>query len=180
MKRMETNNKMNATIQILSVKTEEGLRQIAGLASSIWAEAYAEILTKEQIDYMLKMMYDLPVLKHEMEEEDMQFRLICDGDVPVGFFAYAPYPGKPGAVKLHKLYLDSTYHGRGIGSLALRYVSDACREAGYKTLYLNVNKQNARALKAYERNGFVCCEKVVNDIGNGFVMDDFVMKKVLK
>ena len=45
---------------------------------------------------------------------------------------------------------------------------------------LSVNKRNAKAIAAYQKNGFGITESVVTDIGNGFVMDDFIMVNGLK
>jgi ribosomal protein S18 acetylase RimI-like enzyme len=53
------------------------------------------------------------------------------------------------------------------------------KNAGFAKLRLNVNKYNAKAIKAYQRNNFVTVESVKIDIGNGFFMDDFVMEKEL-
>lgn len=82
-------------------------------------------------------------------------------------------------MKLHKLYLDFSYHGRGIGSNALQYAIDVARKQGYRFLRLNVNKENENALRAYRRNGFQQVEAVKIDIGGGFFMDDFVMEIAL-
>jgi ribosomal protein S18 acetylase RimI-like enzyme len=38
-----------------------------------------------------------------------------------------------------------------------------------------VNKKNQKAIRAYERAGFVVAESVTNEIGAGFVMDDHRM-----
>ena len=46
-------------------------------------------------------------------------------------------------------------------------------------MYLTVNKGNLRAVRAYEKFGFVRTEEQVSDIGNGFVMDDFVYEFTL-
>jgi len=80
-------------------------------------------------------------------------------------------------MKLHKLYLLPEYHGRGIGALALKQVEELASSKGIQRLVLNVNKQNISGIRAYERAGWSCSEAVVNDIGRGFVMDDFVMSK---
>jgi len=82
-------------------------------------------------------------------------------------------------LKLDKLYLLPAFHGRGIGSLALRSLTECASDAGYGKIRLNVNKNNLRAIAAYTRNGFKKKESVKNDIGNGFFMDDYVMEKKL-
>jgi GNAT superfamily N-acetyltransferase len=78
-------------------------------------------------------------------------------------------------VKLHKLYLRPGQQGRGFAQQALAHVLELARTWGAARVILNVNKRNARALRAYERAGFSIIDAVVNDIGGGYVMDDFVM-----
>ena len=81
--------------------------------------------------------------------------------------------------KLHKLYLQPEWHGYGLGSRLLQHVEHEVRASGGRGLVLSVNKRNARAIAAYKRNGFIIAQSVVTDIGNGFVMDDYVMAKDL-
>ena len=40
-----------------------------------------------------------------------------------------------------------------------------------------VNKHNDLAIRAYRAKGFQTIDAVETDIGNGFVMDDFIMEK---
>ena len=49
-------------------------------------------------------------------------------------------------------------------------------EAG-RALVLAVNKANAQAISAYTKYGFHIRESVVQDIGGGYVMDDYFMLK---
>ena len=91
-----------------------------------------------------------------------------------GFAAYGPTAHEAN-VKLHKLYLDTSFHGRGLGSTMLGHVIDTCRERGFQTLELQVNKQNVKAIKAYERKGFEKAASVLKPVGDGFFMDDYVM-----
>lgn len=145
------------------------------LARQIWPGTYGKILTTGQIDYMIKMMYALPVLQKE-HLEGVSFDLIVDKTEPIGFISYGPYKLEPPTMKLHKLYLDFNYHGRGIGSMALQHVIAAAKQANYRWLRLNVNKNNAAALRAYKRNGFYQADSVKVDIGGGYFMDDYVME----
>lgn len=156
--------------------SREELPTVARLAEAIWPESYRGILDAEQIRYMLKMMYDLPVLEKEYGE-GICFDLIFDGGTPIGFASYGPcFEHGCGCAKLHKLYLTPSYHNRGIGSLTLQHVISEARKKGCKALHLNVNRHNAAAIRAYERNGFRKAQELLTDIGGGFVMDDFIME----
>ena len=124
----------------------------------------------------MEIMYAPAVMEKELAD-GYHFDIVCTDDLPAGYMVYSSYA--PETAKLHKLYLLSRYHGRGIGSAMLDHVANQTRKLGFKNLILNVNKHNVKAINAYERNNFTTIEAVKIDIGNGFFMDDFVMKKVL-
>ena len=158
--------------------TEADLPAIAELAGVIGRACYPGIISHAQIDYMLARMYALEVLHEEIRSQGIRYdRLLVNGEL-AGFAAYGP-TSEPGVMKLHKLYLLPEMLGRGLGSRLLQHVEREVRAGGARRLTLSVNKRNARAIKAYQRNGHVIAESVVTDIGGGFVMDDYVMAKDL-
>ena len=158
--------------------TEAGLPAISELAGVIWRACYPGIITSEQIDYMLARMYSLDVLRDEIRSQGIRYdRLLLDGEL-AGFASYGP-TSEPGVMKLHKLYLLPELHGRGLGSRLLQHVEGEVRAGAGRRLILSVNKRNAKAIAAYQRNGFRIVESVVTDIGGGFVMDDYIMAKEL-
>ena len=127
---------------------------------------------------MLARMYALEVLRDEIRSQGIRYdRLLVDGKL-VGFASYGP-TSEPGVMKLHKLYLLPELHGRGLGSRLLQHVEREVRAGGTRRLILSVNKRNAKAIAAYQRNGFVIADSVVTGIGGGFVMDDYIMAKDL-
>ena len=97
----------------------------------------------------------------------------------VGFIAFEPRTHEDDAF-LHKLYILPEAAGQGIGAAALNWVSEQAAKHGLKRLRLFVNKRNVQAVRAYLRNGFIFDQDVITDIGEGFVMDDFVMVKHLE
>lgn len=151
---------------------DEDFRQALPLATEIWQAAYADILSQEQIDYMLPMMYAPGVIAREVSE-GIVYEFAFAAEQRIGIIAFGAHGAD--TIKLHKLYLLPQHQGRGIGTQMLQHVIAAARAKGAKRLILNVNKQNRRAIKAYQRNGFVVQAEVKNDIGNSFYMDDFVM-----
>lgn len=170
-----TKEGLNATIK---AATASDLPIVAELAGIIWREHYPGIITYEQIDYMLERSYALDVMINEIENEGVKYDLIYESGAPIGFVAYGPAKKKD-EMKIHKLYLLGSYHGKGYGSLLLQHALSEISKAGGKSVILQVNKHNNKAIEAYFKNGFIRRDAVVVDIGNGFVMDDYIMEKHL-
>lgn len=158
--------------------TEADLPAISRLAGVIWRACYPGIISHEQIDYMLARMYALDTMRAEMQSQGIRYDRLLVGGEFVGFASYGPTT-EPGVVKLHKLYLLSEWHGRGLGSRLLQHVEHEVRVGGGHRLILSVNKRNTKAITTYRRNGFDVNDAVIMDFGNGFVMDDYIMAKDL-
>ena len=149
---------------------------IQALINQIWPATYQSILSQEQQDYMIAMMYNTEELSRQLNS-DHTFLLIWDEKSPIGFAGYSPKE-VTGIYKLNKIYLHPDYQGKGAGKLLLNAVIDQVKAAGANVLELNVNRYN-KARSFYEKVGFEVYEEKDIDIGNGYWMNDFVMRKVL-
>ncbi|MGE0703713.1 MAG: GNAT family N-acetyltransferase [Vicinamibacterales bacterium] len=162
--------------------TKDDIDVVRSLAADIWREYYPAIITTEQIEYMLGLMYSPAVIGEELAR-GVRWELALDSaahdhDRPVGFLSFE-HDARARTIKLHKLYLVSTLHGRGVGASMLEHVIAAAGSLDAETIWLQVNKRNARAIRSYERAGFAITGQAVVDIGGGFVMDDYVMARPL-
>ena len=146
---------------------------IQQLAHTIWHSHYPGIISTEQISYMLNLMYSANVIANELNTGH-NWVLIYDDIQPIGFISYVIENGNS-TVKLNKLYILNTFHGRGYGNKSLEYIKSKCIELNIQKLYLTVNKQNLKAIQAYIKAGFFNEKEIVTDIGNGYVMDDYIM-----
>lgn len=151
---------------------QEDIPHIRSLAYEIWPATYSSIISTEQIAYMLDMMYSESALQKQMEEGCV-FLLVEDPSNLVGFASYQRMSEEE--FKLHKLYVLPSEHGKGTGRALVNDVTNAVKKQGGKKIILQVNKNNP-AKTFYDRLGFVVREEMVLKIGNGFVMDDFVME----
>lgn len=142
------------------------------LAHTIWHSHYPGIITVEQIEYMLSNMYSASQISKELDEGYF-WVIILSEQQPIGFLSY--HYEKNSCVKLNKLYVLVAYHGKGIGQSALKYVKEEAKRLNANKLYLTVNKLNLKAIQAYEKAGFSAEKEVVTEIGNGYVMDDYIM-----
>jgi diamine N-acetyltransferase len=147
------------------------------LVEQIWPSTYQPILTPEQIDYMVELIYSTPSLTKQFTELKHQFLLLHDDATPIGFASYST-TDTAGIYKLQKIYVHPRYQGQGVGKLFLQHVIDAVKIAGADILELNVNKYN-KARLFYEKQGFTIYEEKDIDIGNGYWMNDYIMRKVL-
>ena len=143
------------------------------LAHEIWRAHFPGIISFAQIEYMLDRMYATEVIDKEMRAGTC-WELIRNGEEAVGFLSYSHLPAAA-LLKLHKLYVQVERHGQGLGRASLGHVMEVAAALGAREVSLYVNKKNQKAIRAYERAGFVVAESVTNEIGAGFVMDDHRM-----
>lgn len=158
----------------LRAATIDDLPVIQGLAYTIWPKAYGNILSKNQLDYMLRLIYDLPALQHQLLDLKHQFTLLLNDGTASGFAAFSPKEQHPTIYRLHKIYVLPELHGEGTGKLLLQHVIDSAKAAGAAFLELNVNRNN-KARYFYERQGFSVIKEEDIDIGEGYFMNDLVM-----
>ena len=146
------------------------------LAERIWRVCYPAIIPVEQIEFMLGWMYCAEQIARELSEGVAWEIAISEGE-PIGFFAVG-FDESPRA-KLHKLYLLPERQGTGLGQALLERAHQVALARGAREIWLQVNKKNTQAIRAYERAGYLVERSAVFDIGHGFVMDDFVMHRAL-
>ena len=156
----------------------EDISIIQEIAQQTWPSAFGYILTVKQIDYMLEKMYSLESLTAQIENQNHQFLLATYEGKDVAYASYEIHYQNNNWTKIHKLYALPVVQGKGIGRSLLDQIALISGKQNIATLVLNVNKYNA-AIQFYEKYGFRIVEEEVIDIGNGFVMDDYIMRKVL-
>jgi ribosomal protein S18 acetylase RimI-like enzyme len=86
----------------------------------------------------------------------------------------------PKELKLDKLYLHPHHQRKGYGAILVEDVKQFMPNRGLEQLILTVNKNNTSAIAAYQRYGFTISDDIIIDIGNGFVMDDYLMTMTIK
>lgn len=147
---------------------------VCALAGEIWHAHYPAIISVAQIEYMLAQRYSPAVVREELQRGDLWWdQLRVNGDM-AGFASYFLTRGE---MKLDKLYVHPGHQRRGYGGMLLDRAVTIARAYGCDTLALAVNKHNRNAIAAYEKHGFRIADSIVKDIGGGFVMDDYVMRK---
>jgi ribosomal protein S18 acetylase RimI-like enzyme len=124
---------------------------------------------------MLDRMYGPEAILADMEA-GTHYQVFYAEGTPAGYLAFGLDPGP--TLRLDKLYLRARFRGRGLGQRMLEHVRNEAGRRGAREITLRVNKRNAAALAAYGRFGFERIGELTEDIGGGYVMDDYVLRLV--
>jgi len=157
------------------VLSEAQVREVARLAHEIWNEHYVAIIGQTQVNYMLAKFQSREVIARQIDGECEYYLIMHDGQA-VGYIGLVAEPAREGLL-LSKLYVLRDCRGLGLGKAALAFVEGLCLGRRIDRLWLTVNRHNEDSLHWYERMGFANVGPIVQDIGGGFVMDDFKMVK---
>lgn len=154
----------------------EEAETLSALASTVWHRHYPGIISERQIDYMLAQRYKPGLIRQTLARGDRWDVARAAGEV-LGF-AHG-YAVSAHDFKLDKLYVHPDWQRHGIGARLLQRMQTHARDHGCGRLLLRVNRHNSQALAAYRKYGFSVATTVTEEIGEGFVMDDYVMLKEL-
>lgn len=165
-------------IEIIQASPDQ-LSIVQKIAHQTWPVTFSNILTPDQIQFMLNWMYDLKALEEQVNENGHVFLLAKEQDEFFGFAAYEIHCQDQAKTKIHKIYILPGTQGKGIGKKLISHIKDIAFMNGDKFLYLNVNRFNENAISFYKHTGFYEAYREVINIGNGFIMDDIVMEMKL-
>jgi hypothetical protein len=161
---------MNNSEVTLQPATAADLAMISGMAERIWTTHYTPMIGKEQVDYMLEKMYSAKSLSEQMNAGQLFF-IARDGGKPVGYISISKKTDSE--FFMNKFYMEIEEQGKGLGKKIFFLL--IARFPELKTMRLQVNRMNFKTINFYFRVGFVIEDAKVFDIGDGFVMDDYVM-----
>lgn len=150
------------------------LHLVHSIAHQTWPNTFAEILTTKQIDYMLDWMYHKAILEKNYDDGH-QFYAYFENNLAIGFMAIQVNLLEGKSMKIHKLYVLPNQQGKGVGYKLIQKAIEIANNLEQKNVFLNVNRFN-KAVDFYKRVGFSILKEENIEIGNGFLMEDYVME----
>jgi ribosomal protein S18 acetylase RimI-like enzyme len=161
-------------MEIVAVDNNQKLINIvAELADEIWREHYAGIVPAAQIDYMLENFQSAKAVLKQISEKNYKYYLMrADDGKFCGYFAFVIEEDK---VFLSKIYVQKDSRKKGYAKKAFAFLKDSAISLKLSSIYLTVNRENARSIEAYKKMNFFIDGEVNQDIGCGFFMNDYKM-----
>ena len=163
-------------VQFKLAKTNLDFKTISVLAKNIWTEHYTPIIGLDQVNYMLEKFQSEIAIQNQINIDSYKYYLIINKNTAIG---YLSIKNNDDALFLSKIYIDKSCRGKGFGKIAINFIEEKAKDLNCQKIYLTVNKYNMNSIMAYQKIGFIKTEELVIDIGNGYVMDDFRMEKLI-
>lgn len=158
------------------VTTSEQILLLAQTAAEVWHEHFISILQEQQINYMVDKFQSADAVTEQIEKQGYRyFLLLLEGSV----IGYTGFRTEGNRMFLSKIYILKQYRKKGYASETFAFLEEMCRGMDLISIWLTVNRNNLDSIQVYERLGFDKTKTQVTDIGNGFVMDDYIMEKQL-
>lgn len=148
--------------------------ELISLARMTWSHTYSNIISQEQIDFMLNRFYSQDVLLEQMSNNSHYFFGVREEGVLLGYcHAFLYLDG----VKLSKLYVNPLKQSKGCGRELLLHLEAFAQKQKIPWIELNVNRHNP-AQFFYLKMGYEVVKEVDIPLDK-FWLNDFVMKKNL-
>ncbi len=142
--------------------TPQDFAEIHDFMYPLWQETYGQILPKAQIDFLVEKFFSEGGLQ--------EYRALGYEYYKLGEDGVLVFVEREKDVYMDKLYLRPNARGKGYPTQAFAFMA----KRG-KPLRLSANQANARALRCYQKNGFVIEQTVDVDLGNGMVNHDYIL-----
>ena len=161
-------------VKLERVGSAEQIAEVAALAKEIWRLHYVPIVGAEQVEYMLDRFQSAEAIARQSAEAGYEYHLARGA----GYLGLAADVAKK-KMLLSKIYVRESLRVTGLGRAMTELAERRAAERGCGELWLTVNVNNSGSIAFYERMGFGKTGRLVQDIGGGYVMDDWRMAKAV-
>jgi GNAT superfamily N-acetyltransferase len=158
--------------------TSKDYKTIQEIVHKTYPETYGAILSKEQLDFMLNAFYSEVALKDNVVSKGHHFLLAKENELVLGFASYEHNYQNNDITRIHKIYVLPQTQGKGVGNTLIAHIEELAIENHSADLSLNVNRFN-KTCAFYHKKGFQIIEEVGIEIGHGYLMEGYVMEKML-
>ena len=158
-------------MEIVTLVKEE-YASFCEFAQEVFIDYYIPLIGRKQAEYMADLFLSVSAIG-KLIEEGARFRILKEDGKSLGFCEYLKEEDR---IFLSKLYVKKEHRHEGLGKRLFEDCVSYAKENDVGRIYLTVNKHNTPSYEIYLHLGFKVIDAVVNEIGEGYVMDDYIME----
>lgn len=167
------------TIKIIKI-SEKDVVSLQAISKQTFYETFSAVNTEENMTLYLEESFSIEKLTAELNNPDAAFYFAIQDDKVIGYLKLNKGASQTElkdseALEIERIYVPQAFHGKKVGQLLYEKAIQVAREAGMEYVWLGVWEENARAIRFYEKNGFVPFDKHLFKLGDD-IQTDIMMK----
>lgn len=161
----------------------EDIKTIQLIGKETFFETFAESNTEEDMKKYLEDNFSEEKVKSELNNPDSEFFIAFEDNFPIGYLKLnngnaQTESQEENSIEIERIYVKSAYYGKKIGQLLYDKALQVARDKNKSSIWLGVWEENPRAIRFYEKNGFVAFGKHIFKMGDD-EQTDIMMQKLL-
>lgn len=162
----------------------EDIEQLQKIGRQTFLETFSSNNSKENMKMYLEDAFSTEQLKAELSNENSEFYFAVLGEDIIGYLKINTGDSQTEikdkkSLEIERIYVLKKYHGKRVGQLLFEKAIEISREKAVDFIWLGVWEKNPRALRFYEKNGFVKFDKHIFILGDD-EQTDIMMKLQMK
>lgn len=151
---------MNITLQSIT-KTQH--RVLYDLMSRIYPPSYKQLWKNKDCNWYINSQYGKANFNLEIEKANTNYCFILNEETPIGILRLV-HQKEDSSTKLHRLYIDQEYHGKGLGKKIIKLAEEIAITNNSKSIWLEAMDTQLQALEFYKKCGFKILETYKLDL----------------
>ncbi|MCF2489895.1 GNAT family N-acetyltransferase [Dyadobacter sp. CY347] len=170
--------------QITIVKaTADDLTTVQQIGKETFFETFAEANTEADMKHYLAENFSDAKITAELTNPESQFYIAWLDDNAIGYMKLNTGKAQTelqdaSSLEIERIYVKSQYHGQKVGQLLYDKALETAKHEQKSYLWLGVWEENPKAIRFYEKNGFVAFDRHIFKVGADEQVD-VMMRKVV-
>jgi ribosomal protein S18 acetylase RimI-like enzyme len=166
-------------IEIIKIG-EKDVAKLQTISKQTFYETFAAVNTEENMTRYQEESFSIEKLTAELNNPDAAFYFAVLDEEVIGYLKLNTGASQTElkdskALEIERIYVAQAFHGKKVGQLLYEKAIQVAQEAGVEYVWLGVWEENARAIRFYEKNGFVPFDKHLFKLGDD-IQTDIMMK----
>lgn len=164
-------------IRKLEIQDLNALREIGILT---FTESFASQNSKEDMDEYLEHAFSETKLKAQLNDTNTEFYGIENNTKTIGYLKINFGDSQTeiqdqNTLEIERIYVQKEFQRQKIGQLLFEKAFEIAKLKKVKYIWLGVWEKNLKAIRFYEKNGFVAFDKHIFKLGSD-IQTDIMMK----
>ncbi|GAB3650920.1 GNAT family N-acetyltransferase [Echinicola sediminis] len=158
----------------------QDIEKLKDIGKRTFAETFSSENSEEDMVEYLENGFSTEKLTAELNDQSSEFYFAEFEGKTIGYLKVNTGQSQTeikdkNALEIERIYVLKEFHGKKVGQMLYEKAIELAKEKDVEYVWLGVWEQNPRAIRFYEKNGFVAFDKHIFKLGND-EQTDIMMK----